>query len=280
MKTKRSIEKATEFINNKLEKNPKIALILGSGLGQLSKDIKKQINIRYGDIPDFPISTAPGHAGHLTIGELEGKQVIVMNGRFHLYEGYDLESIAFPIRILKKLGVKILILTNAAGGINRTFNPGDLMVITDHLNMTGWNPLIGPNDESLGPRFPDMGKLYNPDLINHLNNIASSLNIPLKQGIYAWMTGPSFETPAEIDMIRIMHGDAVGMSTVPEAITAHHCGIKVVGISCISNMAAGVLDQSITEEEVFEIAKHVYSDFSALIRRFLKELFPKKTGEY
>lgn len=272
IKKQRSVALAAKYIKENLEQIPEIALTLGSGLGRLSKNIKNQTNIAYSDIPDFPISTAPGHEGCLTIGEIEGKQVIVMNGRFHLYEGYDMESISFPIRVFKKLGVKILILTNAAGGVNMDFTPGDLMIISDHINTTGHNPLIGQNDDSLGPRFPDMSKLYNPALIEQLKKTATGLGISLKQGTYAWTTGPSFETPAEIQMIRIMKGDAVGMSTVPEAITAHHCGIKVAGISCISNMAAGILDQPITEEEVFETGRQVYSNFSALIQGFLKNL--------
>jgi purine-nucleoside phosphorylase len=195
-----------------------------------------------------------------------------MGGRFHYYEGYDMATIAFPIRVMKSLGVKTLILTNAAGGVNEQYQPGDLMIITDHLNMTGQNPLRGPNDEQLGPRFPDMSTLYNPELRRMLQEVAEEHNINYQNGVYAWMTGPSFETPAEIRMLRTLGADAIGMSTVPEAITAHHCGIKVAGVSCISNMAAGVLNQPITEEEVFEVAKLVRERFSTLIRRTLEKM--------
>jgi len=272
MDNKQNIQAAADYIRSKVKEIPETALILGSGLGVLAEEVQEPVHIPYKDIPHFPVSTAPGHAGVFTAGSLQGQEVIVMGGRFHYYEGYDMATIAFPIRVMKSLGVKTLILTNAAGGVNEQYQPGDLMIITDHINLTGRNPLRGPNDEQLGPRFPDMSTLYNPELRRMLQEVAEEHKISYQNGVYAWMTGPSFETPAEIRMLRSLGADAIGMSTVPEAITAHHCGIKVAGVSCISNMAAGVLNQPITEEEVFEVAKLVRERFSTLIRRTLEKM--------
>ncbi|MFW6207986.1 MAG: purine-nucleoside phosphorylase [Spirochaetota bacterium] len=266
------IQAAADYIRGKVKRIPRTALILGSGLGVLAEEVQDPVSIPYSEIPHFPVSTAPGHAGVFTAGTLEGQEVIVMGGRFHYYEGYDMDSIAFPIRVMKSLGVDTLLLTNAAGGVNEEYKPGDLMIITDHLNMVGQNPLRGPNDEQLGPRFPDLSTLYNPELSGMLEATAKENGIDYQKGVYAWMSGPSFETPAEIRMLRSIGADAVGMSTVPEAITAHHCGIRVAGVSCISNMAAGVLDQPITQEEVFEVAKLVRERFSLLIRQTLSRM--------
>ena len=266
------IQAAADYIRSKVKRIPRTALILGSGLGVLAEEVQDPVSIPYSEIPHFPVSTAPGHAGVFTAGTLEGQEVIVMGGRFHYYEGYDMDTIAFPIRVMKSLGVDTLLLTNAAGGVNEEYKPGDLMIITDHLNMVGQNPLRGSNDEQLGPRFPDLSTLYNPDLSGILQATAEENGIDYQKGVYAWMSGPSFETPAEIRMLRTIGADAVGMSTVPEAITAHHCGIRVAGVSCISNMAAGVLDQPITQEEVFEVAKLVRERFSLLIRQTLSKM--------
>jgi len=272
MQETQKIQAAADYIRSKVKKIPRTALILGSGLGVLAEEVQDSVSIPYADIPHFPVSTAPGHAGVFTAGTLEGQEVIVMGGRFHFYEGYDMETIAFPIRVMKTIGVETLILTNAAGGVNEQYKPGDLMIITDHLNMVGQNPLRGPNDEQLGLRFPDLSTLYNPELSSILESTARENGIEYRKGVYAWTSGPSFETPVEIRMLRTMGADAVGMSTVPEAITAHHCGIRVAGVSCISNMAAGVLDQPITQEEVFEVAALVRDRFSTLIRQTLSKM--------
>lgn len=272
MQSTQRIQTAADYIRSKVKRIPRTALVLGSGLGILAEEVQEAVSIPYSEIPHFPVSTAPGHAGVCTAGTLEGQEVIVMGGRFHYYEGYDMDTIAFPIRVMKSLGVNTLLLTNAAGGVNEQFAPGDLMIITDHLNMTGQNPLRGPNDEQLGPRFPDLSTLYCPELRAMLEAAAKENSIGYQKGVYAWMSGPSFETPAEIRMLRTMGADAVGMSTVPEAITARHCGIRVAGVSCISNMAAGVLDQPITQEEVFEVAELVRERFSLLIRQTLSKM--------
>jgi purine-nucleoside phosphorylase len=266
------LEQACSFVKKKIGDVPEIALVLGSGLGQLADALENPVSIPYKDIPGFPVSTAPGHASRLVCGTLDGIRVLTFKGRFHHYEGYTMEQVSYPIRFLKLLGCKTLVLTNAAGGINRSFTPGDLMLISDHINFTGKNPLIGPNYDAFGPRFPDLSNAYNSNLRALVKDAANELDIPLKEGVYAWMTGPSFETPAEIKMLESMGADAIGMSTVPEVITAVHSGIKVVGISCISNMAAGILDQPITAEEVMEIGQQVSRDFSSLILRFLSKL--------
>jgi len=263
-------QEAADFIQSKLSKNPQVGLILGSGLNDLADEIQNPLFIDYKEIPHFPSSTAPGHKGRLVIGELQGRQVITMQGRFHHYEGYDMKIIAFPIRVMKLLGVESLIVTNAAGGVNTSFNPGDLMLISDHIKMAGGHPLMGPNEAEFGVRFPDMSDAYSKELRQKVKEVAASRGIALQEGVYAYMTGPAYETPAEIRMLRVLGADAVGMSTVPEVITASHAKMKVVGISCISNMAAGILDQPITEEEVIEAGKMVKEKFAGL----LKEIIP------
>lgn len=267
MKTK--IEEALGYIGKHIKNQPKILLVLGSGLSALAEETMETILIPYKDIPNFPISTAPGHKSRLRLGKLAGCELVIMEGRFHYYEGYSMGDIAFPVRLMKQLGVEKLVLTNAAGGINRAFRPGDLMLITDHINMTGQNPLIGKNDDAYGPRFPDMSRLYDRSLNEIILNTAKNMSVDLKTGVYAFMSGPSFETPAEIRMLEILGADAVGMSTVPEAVCAGHAGMKVAGISCISNMAAGILDQPITEQEVLEMGLMVKEKFSALLKGFL-----------
>lgn len=265
------LEQACSYVKKHIDNIPTLTLVLGSGLGHIADELENPVTIPYKDIPGFPVSTAPGHASKLVCGTLAGKRIFIFKGRFHHYEGYSMEQIAYPIRFLKKIGCKTLFLTNAAGGINCSYTPGDLMLIKDHINLTGKNPLVGTNLDSFGPRFPDLTYAYNPEMGIRIKEIAKKLDIPLKEGVYAWMTGPSFETPAEIRMLKSMGADAVGMSTVPEVITAVHSGLNILGISCISNMAAGILDQPIKEEEVMEIGKQVSRDFSTLIRAFIAE---------
>jgi purine-nucleoside phosphorylase len=266
------MNKTVAFLKEKLSIQPEIGLILGSGLGVLADEIEEPIKIPYNEIPEFPVSTVEGHEGQLVIGTLQGKHVIAMQGRFHYYEGYSLEKVTFPVRVMKELGVKSLIVTNAAGGVNESFSPGDLMVITDHINNTGTNPLIGPNDPKQGVRFPDMSTAYNKTYIDLAKKVAEKLNISLKEGVYVGNTGPSYETPAEIRMLRTVGGDAVGMSTVPEVIVARHSNMEVLGISCISNMAAGILDQPLTHDEVIETTEKVKADFLTFVKEIVKEM--------
>lgn len=265
-------KEAAQFIEDKLQEKPTLGMILGSGLNDLAEEISSPVFLDYKDIPHFPSSTAPGHKGRLVMGKLQGRQVITMQGRFHYYEGYPMETIAFPIRVMKLLGVETLIVTNAAGGVNKAFQPGDLMLISDHIKMAGGHPLIGPNDGEFGVRFPDMSNAYPRDLRSKVREIAAEQGIRLQEGVYAYMTGPAYETPAEIRMLRVIGADAVGMSTVPEVLTASHASMNVIGISCISNMAAGILDQPITEEEVIEAGKMVKDKFAKLLRSIIGQL--------
>lgn len=266
------INEAVEFLSSRIKDLPDAALILGSGLGVLADDVENRIEINYSDIPHFPVSTVEGHAGKFVCGDLEGKKVIMMQGRFHFYEGYDMKNVVFPVRVLNRLGVKNLIVTNAAGGVNTEFAPGDLMIITDHINMAGTNPLIGRNIDEFGPRFPDMSCAYDKEFIKLTEKVALEKGLKIKKGVYLMLTGPSYETPAEIRMVRILGGDAVGMSTVPEVITANHCKMKVLGISCITNMAAGILDQPLKHEEVMETSNRVKDSFKMLIRGIVREI--------
>lgn len=245
-------------------------LILGSGLGAMAEDIADPVFIPYKDIPFFPVSTAPGHAGRLVIGELEGKTVMCLQGRFHYYEGYSMDIIAFPVQVMKLLGVQRLIVTNAAGCVNRAWEPGNLMLITDHIKLIPDCPLRGKNESALGLRFFDMSKAYDPELADIARAQAKNLGIPLKEGVYMFFAGPNFETPAEVRAAAILGADAVGMSTVPEVIAAAHCGIRTVGISCMTNMAAGILSQTLNEEEVIETGNRVRGQFSALIRSIIR----------
>ncbi len=271
MKTMNS-ENAARFLKEKCPKNPRVGLILGSGLGVLADEIQDPVKIPYHQIPDFPVSTVEGHAGQLVFGLLNGIQVVAMQGRFHYYEGYSFEKVTFPVRVMKQLGVEILIVTNAAGGINENFEPGDLMLISDHINNMGSNPLIGQNETSIGPRFPDMSNAYRTDLREKAKTIAEKLQIPVKEGVYVGNTGPSYETPAEVKMLRILGGDAVGMSTVPEVIVARHAGIDVLGISCISNMAAGIMNQPLSHHEVIETTERVKTNFLKYIKAIVASL--------
>ena len=267
-----SINKAVEFIEAKMEFKPDIALILGSGLGVLAEEISDKKILKYEDIPNFPVSTVEGHAGQFVFGNLEGKKVVAMQGRFHFYEGYSMQEIALPIRVMYKMGARKLIVTNAAGGINRNFKPGNFMIIQDHINLMGDNPLKGENIKEFGPRFPDMSEVYNKSLRELAENVALENKINTVKGVYCGLSGPSYETPAEIRYLRNSGGDAVGMSTVPETITANHMGMDILGISCITNMAAGVLPKPLDHKEVMEIAEKVKPKFSKLIRGILKKM--------
>lgn len=263
---------AMEWIQSKVTIQPKVGLILGSGLGVLADEIEHAITLPYADIPGFPVSTVEGHAGQLVIGELEGMPVMAMQGRFHYYEGYDLDEVTFPIRVMKEIGIETMMVTNAAGSLNQEFQPGDLMLITDHINQAGTNPLIGRNEAEWGVRFPDMSTAYTPELQTIVKEVAKTCNVDLKTGVYVWNSGPSYETPAEVRMLRAIGGDAVGMSTVPEVIVARHCDINVIGMSCITNMAAGILDQPLSHDEVMETADKVRETFTRLVKAVVREV--------
>ncbi|MDD2647911.1 MAG: purine-nucleoside phosphorylase [Eubacteriales bacterium] len=262
------IQRAALAIENACGK-AEIGIVLGSGLGDYYQALKAPQQISYADIPGFPRSTVPGHAGIWYTGYIAGKRVCMMRGRFHGYEGYDYADVVLPIRAMKRLGVETLLLTNAAGGVNTSFEPGDLMAITDYINFTGKNPLIGENLDNYGPRFPDMSRAYDKVLVNTAISCGKKLGLQLKSGVYAQMNGPSFETPAEIRMLRTLGADAVGMSTVPETIVARHMGMKVLGISCITNMAAGILPQPLSHSEVIETGERVKHQFSALMNEIV-----------
>ncbi|WP_373598327.1 purine-nucleoside phosphorylase [Paraclostridium bifermentans] len=266
------IQESKNYIQSKIKKSPEIGLILGSGLGVLGDEIENPVKIKYNEIPNFPVSTVEGHSGQLVIGELQGKIVIAMQGRFHFYEGYSMESVTFPVRVMKELGVKTLIVTNAAGGANKDFNPGDLMIIKDHINFSGHHPLIGPNDNRLGVRFPDMSTAYTPKYRDLAKECAKELGIDVKEGVYTFFSGPTYETPAEVKLAQILGSDAVGMSTVPEVIVARHSNLDVIGISCITNMAAGILNQPLNHEEVIETTQKVKSEFLSLVKSIVSKL--------
>ncbi len=267
------IAAAENFVRKQIRGfEPAIGLVLGSGLGNLADEIKSPVKINYKDIPGFPFSSVEGHAGQLVIGTLQGKKVIAMQGRAHYYEGNSLEDVTLPIRVMKKLGVETVIITNAAGGINRKFTPGDLMLITDHINFSGANALRGKNLEEFGCRFPDLSACYDHDLMNLVKKVAETEKIKLQEGVYFFSVGPSYETPAEIRAIEILGASAVGMSTVPEVVVAAHCGMKVIGISCITNMAAGILNQKLAHEEVIEITVKVNQKFSTLLKDIIEKL--------
>lgn len=265
-------EQAARTIRSRTGLKPEVAIVLGSGLGGFADEFAEAVAIPYGEIPGFATSTAEGHAGRLVIGRVGLVPVIAMQGRVHYYEGYSLEEVTFPIRVFKLLGIKRLILTNAAGGIDIELNQGALMVISDHLNLMGVNPLRGPNDEKFGPRFPDMSEAYSRELQQLAVEVARTLGIEIRRGIYAALAGPSYETPAEIHMFRACGADAVGMSTVPETIVARQMGIEVLGISCITNMAAGISDEPINHAEVMETGRRVRETFTKLLRGVIAQL--------
>ncbi|MCM8711060.1 purine-nucleoside phosphorylase [Clostridium sp. SYSU_GA19001] len=260
------IKVAKEYISKYYAKKLDVAVILGTGLGSLVNEIENKIIIKYKDIPEFPVSTVAGHVGELIIGDLNGKKVIALNGRFHFYEGYAMEQVTFPVRVIKALGVEKIIVSNAAGGMNPEFEAGDLMIITDHINMIGVNPLIGRNYEELGPRFPDMSNAYDKNLSNVVEKCAEKLNIKVQKGVYLAVSGPTYETPAELRMMRLIGGDAVGMSTVPEVIVANHMGMKVIGISCITDMALADNLEPLDHSRVVETANRAMIKFVALVK--------------
>lgn len=256
---------AAEYIREKTDFQPAIGMILGSGLGDFADTLEDAVRIPYSDIPNFPVPTVPGHNGALVLGRKCGRTVVVLQGRIHYYEGLSQQEITLPVRVLAALGVKTLVLTNACGGVNLSFRPGDLMLICDHINFSGANPLIGPNLDAFGPRFPDMSDLYTASLRCAIKEKAAAAGIALQEGVYAMYSGPNYETPAEIRMFRILGADTVGMSTVPEALVAGQCGMQVVGISCITNMAAGVLPVKLSHAEVMETAALVHDKFRNLL---------------
>lgn len=264
--------KMAQTLSARLKTTPDVALILGSGLGALADKIEDAQVVPYSEIPGFPVSTAPGHAGKFVAGRVSGKNVIAMSGRVHYYEGYDMKDVVAPVQVMRLCGAKTLIVTNAAGGVNLSFKPGDLMVISDHIKLAWDNPLRGKNDEELGVRFPDMSCAYSKELRSLARDVAKRQGIALREGVYCYMSGPSYETPAEIRAVRALGGDAVGMSTAPEVVAASHARMRVLGISCISNMAAGILDKPLTEEEVLDTAAKVKNEFCALILGVLKEM--------
>lgn len=249
-----------------------IGVILGSGLGEYAEALEDAVKLPYSEIPGFPRSTVAGHAGMWCCGTLYGKRVVMMQGRFHYYEGYGMKDVTLPVRVMQKIGVKTLIVTNAAGGVNLGYHPGELMVIGDIFSMTAQNPLIGPNLDAFGPRFPDMSCAFDKELRALAHECANEQGFALREGVYAQMTGPTYETPAEIRMLRTLGADAVGMSTVPEVIVARHGGMRVLGISCITNMAAGILDQPLNHAEVTETANRVKGQFRNLLDRIIEKM--------
>lgn len=269
----RLLDEAAQYISKQIgAAAPSVGLILGSGLGEFLNDFAGNVSIGYADIPHFPRSTVAGHAGNLIFNRVGSMPFVAMQGRVHSYEGYSIAEVAFPVRVLTRLGVRKLIVTNAAGGINRAFHPGDLMLIADHINLMSANPLTGPNLEALGPRFPDMSEAYARKFRALARAVARQKGIDIHEGVYAGLAGPSYETPAEIRMLATLGADAVGMSTVPEVIAANHSGSAVLGISCITNMAAGVLDQKLSHEEVMETTVRVQGKFAGLIGGLLEGL--------
>jgi purine-nucleoside phosphorylase len=265
-------EHATRVIRARISVEPRIALVLGSGLGSFADDFEEAVGIPYEEIPGFVRSTAQGHAGRLVIGKIDSVPVLAMQGRVHYYEGYSLEEVTFPIRTFGLLGVKTIVLTNAAGGINVQLTQGALMVISDHLNLMGVNPLRGATDERFGPRFPDMSAVYSPVLQDIVVDEAKAIGVEVRRGIYGALSGPSYETPSEIHLLRNLGADAVGMSTVPEAIVARHMGLEVLGISCITNMAAGISDEPINHEEVMATGDRVRETFAELLQRVISAI--------
>ena len=266
------LDKAVEYIQSKIgDFIPEAGIILGSGLGELA-DEYCDIKIPYSEIPGFELSTVSGHKGMLVFAKINGKNVVMMQGRFHYYEGHSIQKVVLPVKVMKKLGVKTLVITNAAGGVNPNFRPSDLMIITDHINYMGTNPLIGENDDSMGERFPDMSEIYSSDIAEKTKKIGARLGIDLQEGVYMALSGPSYETPAEVRMAKIIGADAVGMSTVPEAIVAAWAGMKVLGISCICNSAAGVSTVGLSHEDVIRAANTAKDRFKNLVTEVIKEL--------
>jgi purine-nucleoside phosphorylase len=273
------IVEAAAYLKTKItNRKPEIALILGSGLGDLAEQITNPVIIAYSEVPHFPVSTVAGHAGRFVIGDLEGKCVIAMQGRFHYYEGYAMRKVTLPVYVMKQLGVSTLVITNAAGGMNRSFEAGDLMLLSDHLNMTGDNPLIGTNHDELGLRFPDMSEAYSRSYRDLAHSLAQEVTngqgkpLKLQEGVYAGISGPAYMTPAELTMLANLGGDAVGMSTVGEVVAAKHCGLQVLGISCITDMAIGEELSPLTHEQVMATAERTKPMFIGLVKAFVREV--------
>ncbi len=264
------LDEAAALVRDRCPLRPAIGVVLGSGLGAFADALEEAVSVPFGEIPHFPASTVVGHGGALVLGRSRGVPVAVMKGRVHYYEGYSLDQVVFPVRVLARMGVKTVVLTNAAGAINASFAPGELMVIEDHVNLLG-NPLLGPNEDALGPRFPDMSEVYDRGLREAAEAACRAASIRCHRGVYLSLTGPSYETPAEIRMFRTMGADAVGMSTVPEAIAARHMGVRVVGLSCLTNMAAGVIDRKLDHREVLETGERVKSGLLEVLARLVTE---------
>lgn len=272
MKTMDKLERCLAAVRRKTDFEPQVALVLGSGLGDYGKEVEVETVIPYSEIEGFPVSTAPGHAGRFLLGRVAGVKVAVMQGRVHYYEGYPMEDVVLPARLLGLMGAKALFLTNAAGGVNYTMNPGDLMLLRDQITCFVPSPLIGPNEDKLGVRFPDMSRVYDEELAGIIRTAAAGCGIPLKEGVYCQLTGPQFESPAEIRMLRMLGADAVGMSTAVEAVAARHMGMRVAGVSCISNLACGMTSAPLTSEEVNETAARVADRFTRLVTESIRAM--------
>jgi len=277
---KAAVHEAVAYIRSRSTSAPRVGLILGSGLGSLADEISGAVKIAYSDIPHFPVTTVQGHSGCLVVGELEGQQVVAMQGRFHYYEGYSMQQLTFPVRVMRELGVEALVLTNACGAINPKLHPGALMLIRDHINFMGDNPLIGPNDDAQGPRFPDMSEAYDAGLRQLAVDVAQREGITLHEGIYTAVSGPYYCSRAELVMVRTFGSDTIGMSTVPETIVAVHAGMKVLGISCITDMAVPEETHGITHEEVMEVANKTRPVFVRLMRGIIGETVNYKSEEF
>jgi len=269
---KERIDEAAAVVQGRSRTRPALAIVLGSGLGALAEVVEREATIPYKEIPHFPRSTVEGHAGNLVMGTLEGKAVVVMQGRAHTYEGHEAAEVAFPVRVMHALGAGALLVSNATGGLNRQWGAGDLMVIADHINFMGRNPLIGPNEEDLGPRFPDMSAAYDRSLITLAERAALAEGIVLRRGVYVAVTGPNYETPAELRMLARWGADAVGMSTVPEVIAARHLGMRVLGLTAIADMATGEQAEVVTHESVLAVARELEPRFVRLVRRIVREM--------
>lgn len=266
------IKEAAEFIKSKINDDIDLVIVLGSGLSDLADIASDCIEIDYKDIPNFPVSTVVGHAGKLIYGKIGDVKTLMMKGRIHHYEGYDMKEVTFPMRVFGYLGIKKVILTNAAGAVNESFNPGDIAIITDHINLGMRNPLIGKNYDEFGPRFPDMSNVYKKEFCDKVKLVANNLGLKVQEGVYTYLTGPNYETPSEVKMVRILGGDMVGMSTVPEALVARHMGMDILGLSCITNMAAGILDKPLDHKEVLEVSERVKNDMMKLTEAIIKEI--------
>jgi purine-nucleoside phosphorylase len=266
------LNETKKYLLDTISEPPEFGIILGSGLGSLAERVQEQTVIPYKEIPHFPVSTVAGHSGRLVVGTLASKRVIVLQGRFHYYEGYEMHEVTFPVRLMKALAVKNLLVTNAAGGINPAYSPGDLVLIKDHINLMGNNPLKGSNISIHGPRFPDLSEAYDSRWLEKALAVMEELGLKAQQGVYAAVSGPSYETPAEIRFLRIVGADLVGMSTVPEVIVANHCGMRVLGISCVTNMAAGILPQKLSHAEVIATTERIEKDFAHFVHKLLEAL--------